>query len=185
MTHPTDPPERKAISMIKERMIRAAKLDPGLYEEVEADRAAMGQATVVVVLSGLAAGIGHISTGGLSGVLGMTIAALLGWYLWAFLTYFIGTRLLAERQTQADYGQLLRTLGFSSAPGVIRVLGVIPPLAPFVFLIAAIWMLAAMVIAVRQALDYTSTLRAAVVCLLGWIIQAVFLMTAALLFGPS
>ena len=170
--------------MLQERMIRAAKLDIRLYEEVEADRAAMGQATVVVVLSGLAAGIGNISTGGLSGVLGMTLAALLGWYLWAFLTYFIGTRLLAETQTQADYGELLRTLGFSSSPGVIRVLGIIPPLAPLVFLIAAIWMLVAMVIAVRQALDYTSTFRALIVCLLGWIIQAVFLMAAALLFGP-
>lgn len=171
--------------MIQERMIRAAKLDVRLYEEVETDRAAMVQATVVVILSGLAAGIGHISSGGFSGVLGMTIAALLGWYLWAFLTYFIGTRLLPETQTHADYGQLLRTIGFSSSPGVIRVLGVVPPLAAPVFLIAGIWMLLAMVIAVRQALDYTSTFRALAVCILGWIIQAVFLMAAALLFGTS
>jgi hypothetical protein len=108
-----------------------------------------------------------------------TLAALVGWYIWSFLTYWIGTRFLPEPQTRADYGELLRTIGFSSAPGVIRVLGLIPGLTGPVFLAASIWMLVAMVIAVRQALDYTGTPRAVGVCVIGWIAQVLIL--AALL----
>jgi hypothetical protein len=167
----------------QDRIIRAAKLDAQLYEEVEADRDATGQAMVVVVMSALAAGIGSLGSGGLLGLVGGTIVALVGWFIWAFLTYFIGTRLLPEPQTKADYGELLRTIGFASAPGLIRVFGVIPGLGALLFLVAGIWMLVAMVIAVRQALDYTSTPRAVGVCLIGWLVQAVILIFAAQLFG--
>ena len=162
------------MSTFTERMIRAAKLDVNLYEEVEADRTAMRQAMGVVLLSSLAAGIGSISMGGRNLIL-VTIAALVGWYIWAYLTYFIGTKMLPETQTKADHGELLRTIGFSSSPGLIRILGIIPGFANLVFSVAGIWMLIAMVIAVRQALDYTSTLRAVGVCLIGWIIQIIFL----------
>ena len=158
-----------------ERMIRAAKLDASLYEEVEADRGALGQATAVVVLASLAAGFGSVARGGVGGFLFGPIAALAGWYVWAFLTYWIGTRFLPEPQTSANYGELLRTIGFSSAPGMIRVVGIIPGLTTFIFLAASIWMLVAMVIAVRQALDYTTTLRAVGVCVIGWIVQVLIL----------
>jgi hypothetical protein len=164
------------MTRLKDRMIRAAKLDVDLYEEVEADQGALHQAMLVVVLSSVAAGIGSFGQGGLGGVLIGTIAAIAGWYIWAYLTYFIGTRLLPEPQTKADHGELLRTIGFSSAPGLIRVLGIIPWLTEIVFYIASIWMLVAMVIAVRQALDYESTWRAVGVCVIGWIVQAAFLM---------
>ena len=160
---------------IQERMIRAAKLDAQLYEEVEADRGAMGQATTVVILSAVAAGIGNMAQGGVGGILVLTVAALVSWYVWAFLTYMIGTRLLPEPATRADLGELLRTIGFSSSPGLIRLLGVIPGTTQIVFFVAGLWMLVAMVIAVRQALDYTSTLRAIGVCLIGWIVQAILL----------
>ena len=170
------------MSKFIERMIRAAKLDVNLYEEVEADKTAIGQATGVVVLSSLAAGIGSISMGGGNLVLG-TIVALVGWYIWAYLTYFIGTRFLPEAQTKADHGELLRTIGFSSAPGIIRVLGIIPVLTKVVFTIAGIWMLIAMIIAVRQALDYKSTGRAVGVCLIGWIIQIVLFVFLLLFVG--
>jgi hypothetical protein len=171
-----------------ERMIRAAKLDVNLYEEVEADKNAMGQAMGVVILSSVAAGIGTIGTTGLKGLVFGTIAALAAWYIWAFLTYFIGTRLLPEPQTKADYGELLRTIGFSSSPGVLRVVGIIPMLGAIVNFVAGIWMLVAMVIAVRQALDYKSTWRAVGVCIIGWIIQiALFALVVGLLggFGAS
>ncbi len=171
------------MSSIQDRMIRAAKLDAQLYEEVEADQGAMGQAMGVVVLSALAAGIGSLGTVGLIGIVMGTISALVGWYVWAFLTYFIGTRFLAEPQTHADHRELLRTIGFSSAPGVIRVLGIIPGLTAVVFLIAGVWMLVAMVIAVRQALDYSSTWRAIGVCAIGWLIQVVILMAVISAFG--
>jgi hypothetical protein len=152
-------------------MIRAAKLDVALYEEVEADKGAMGQAMGVVILSSVAAGIGTIGTTGINGLIFGTLVALLAWFIWAFLTYYIGTRLLPEPQTKADYGELLRTIGFSSSPGVLRILGIIPMLGGILNFIIGIWMLVAMIIAVRQALDYKSTWRAVGVCLIGWIVQ--------------
>ena len=167
----------------KDRIIRAAKLDPNLYEEVEADEGAMGQAMGVVVLSSVAAGIGSITRGGLPGILIGTIFALIGWYIWAYLTYFIGTKLLPEPQTESNPGELLRTIGFSSSPGLIRVFGIVPGLAGVIFLVAAIWMLVAMVIAVRQALDYQSTLRAVGVCAIGWIIQVLVFALFFSIFG--
>jgi len=165
------------------RIIRAAKLDIALYEEVEADKSALGQAMGVVVLSSIAAGIGGPSEAGLLGMLMGVVVALVGWYIWAYLTYFIGTKLLPEPQTKADHGELLRTIGFSSSPGMIRVLGIIPALRGIVFPIAAIWMLVAMIIAVRQALDYSGTLRAVGVCLIGWIIQIVLFILLVYIFG--
>jgi len=156
------------------RMIRAAKLDVNLYEEVEADKGATGQAMGVVILSSVAAGIGAIGTAGAKGIIFGTIVALGAWFIWAFLTYFIGTRLLPEPQTKADYGELLRTIGFSSSPGVLRVLGIIPMLGPLVNFLVGIWMLVAMVIAVRQALDFKSTWRAVGVCIIGWVLQLAF-----------
>ena len=161
----------------KDRILRAAKLDAALYEEVEADKSAMPQAMAVVVLSSVAAGIGSIGmgVGGPGGVLFGIIVSLGGWYLWAYLTFFIGTKVLPEPQTESNPGELLRTIGFSSSPGLIRVLGLIPGLQGLVFLVASIWMLLAMVIAIRQALDYKSTPRAIGVCLIGWLIQAMVL----------
>ncbi len=166
------------------RIIRAARLDVALYEEVEADKSALGQAMGVVVLSSIAAGIGSASKAGLLGMSIGVVASLIGWYIWAYLTYFIGTRLLPEPQTKADHGELLRTIGFSSSPGLIRVLGIIPGMQSIVFPIAAIWMLVAMIIAVRQALDYNSTLRAIGVCAVGWIVQIVmFVLLFSILGG--
>ena len=168
---------------IQDRMIRAAKLDAQLYEEVEADQGAMGQATAVVILSAVAAGIGNFSQGGVGGILVLSVAALVSWYFWAFLVYMIGTRLLPEPATRADLGELLRTLGFASAPGLIRVLGIVPGFTQLVFMVAGLWMLIAMVIAVRQALDYKSTWRAFGVCVIGWVIQALVLVVAISIFG--
>src|SRR5262245_20511069 len=166
-------------------MIRAAKLDNQLYEEVEADTQAMGQAMTVVILSSVAAGLGAISTVGVSGLFLGTFAALAGWFIWAFLTYLIGTRILPGPQTQSNIGELLRTTGFSSAPGVIRILGVVPGLGSLVFFVAAVWMLVAMVVAVRQALDYSNTGRAVGVCLLGWIVLVVINLLAYQIVGGS
>jgi hypothetical protein len=164
------------------RMIRAAKLDANLYEEVEADSSALGQAILVVVLSSLAGGIGAISVQGLGGVFVGVIVALAGWFFWALLVYFIGTKLLPQPQTKSDVGELLRTIGFSAAPGIIRIVGIIPFLFGIVNFIASIWMLVAMIVAVRQALDYDSTLRAVIVCVIGWLIS---IFIAFLLGAPS
>jgi len=173
------------MSSITDRMMRAAKLDVSLYEEVEADKGAMGQAMTVVILSSAAAGIGTLGTVGLKGLILGTLAALVGWFIWSYLTYAIGTKLLAEPQTKADYGELLRTIGFSSSPGVLRFFGIIPMLGNILNLICGIWMLVAMVIAVRQALDYKSTWRAVAVCLIGFIVQLIVFALFFQLVGGS
>ena len=161
-----------------ERMIGAAKLDPRVYEEVEADRSATPQALGVVVLASVAGGIGVGA--GLRGLVLGTVGGLVGWAVWAWLIYFIGTRWLPEPDTRADFGELLRTLGFATAPGILRVVGPVPVLGPIVFIVTLVWMLVAVIIAVRQALDYRSTVRAVGVCLIGWLVQVVIL---ALVFG--
>ena len=165
------------------RMIGAAKLNVGVYEEVEADRSATGQAMAVVLLSSVAAGVGAAALG--MGILAGVVVALVSWVIWAYLTYLVGTRLFPEPQTQADMGQLMRTLGFAQSVGVLRVFGGVPGLGPLLLSIVSIWMLVAMVVAVRQALDYTTTWRAAGVCIVAWvavIIPAVLLLG---LFGTT
>ena len=170
-------------SSFKNRIIRASMLDSNLYEEVEADKSAQGQAMAIVVLASIAAGIGLYKTGGFSGIITGTMAALIGWYVWAYLTYFIGTKFLPEPQTEADLGELLRTIGFASSPGLLRVFYFIPGVGVLVYLIASFWMLVAMIIAVRQALDYNSTLRAVGVCVIGYIIQIFVFVLIFSIFG--
>lgn len=171
------------MASFSERIIGAAKLDVRIYEEVEADKGALGQAMSVVVLQSIAAGIGAIGREGLFGLIGGIIGALIGWFLWAFVIYLIGTKVLPEPQTRSDMGELLRTIGFASAPGLLLVLGVIPILGPLASLGISIWMLVAMVVAVRQALDYKSTGRAVGVCLLGWLAYVFVAVALGILFG--
>lgn len=152
-----------------DRIVRAVKLDCNLYKEVEKDHRALKQAMGVVVLSSIAAGIGTLQ--GVSGLIGVTLTALFGWYIWAFTVYYIGTKLIPEPQTKATFVHMLATIGFASSPGLIRILGVISPLRKVIFFVAAIWMLVAMVIAVRQVLDYKGTGRAIAVCVIGWLVH--------------
>jgi len=127
----------------------------------------------VVLISSVAAGIGSIGFFGIRGLIFGTIGALIGWVIWAFLAYIIGTKLLPEPQTKSDMSEMMRTIGFAASPGVIRILAFIPFIGPILSFIAGIWMLVAMVIAVRQALDYQSTWRAIGVCIIGFIIYFV------------
>ncbi len=158
------------MSTFTQRMIGAAKLDVDTYEEVEADTGAMGQAMTVVVLSSLAAGVGSFREIGLGGVLLTSILALGGWFIWAGLTYLIGTKILPEPQTESNVGELLRTIGFASSPGLLRVFAFLPAVGSIINFVVGVWMLIAMVVAVRQALDYEGTGRAIGVCLIGWLV---------------
>ncbi len=167
-----------------ERMLRASLLDPDAYEEVEADRTANGQALGVVLLSAIATGIGAYENSSLAGIFWHTLVSVVGWVGWAYATYFIGTRWLPHADTVTDPGELLRTIGFSSAPGILRIGMLISPIALGVFVVATLWMLVAMVVAVRQALDYPGTLRAAAVCAVGFPIYALSLVASILLLGP-
>ena len=145
------------------RMIRAARLDPRLYAEVEADAAATGQAASIVLLAAFAGGINFPSAPFLILFVGL-LAALLGWLLFAYVIYLIGAKLLPESGTNADFGALLRAMGFANAPGVLKLLGIVPELRMLVFFVAMVWVLVATVTAVRHALSYTSSWRAIGVC---------------------
>ena len=169
-------------SVFVNRIIRACKLDVSLYEEVESDQSATFQAALVVILSSLAAGVGAISLGSYNFIM-PAIISLISWYIWAYLIYLIGAKLFPEPSTKTDHGELLRTIGFSSAPGLIRVFGFTPELMTVVFIGSGMWMLVAMIIAVRQALDYQSTWRAVGVVVIGFLVQAFILILLLRIFG--
>ena len=163
------------------RIYRAIKIDIDLYEEVEKDKKATLQAAAVVVLASLAAGVGSIHLGA-SNFLLAPLLSLLSWYVWAYIIYFIGVKLFPEKNTVSDHGELLRTIGFSSAPGIIRVFGVTPDLMAVTFIGSAFWMLACMVVAVKSALEYKSLWRAFGVVILAWFFQALVLLFILILF---
>jgi hypothetical protein len=154
------------------RMIRAARLESSLYEEVEHDRDATRQAALVVAGTSIAAGIGGGFALGVSGLIFITLASLIGWALYAWLTYFIGTRLLAGPDTEADWGELARALGFANSPRALLIFGLVPApaLVELLALIVVIWVLIATVIAIRQALDF-STGRAIGTAIVGLLAQ--------------
>lgn len=169
------------------RLVRAAKLEVSLYEEVEADQKATRQAILVVVAGSLATGIGSLTEGGWLGLLIGIVVGLIGWAVWAWLNYFLGTRLFKEAQTEADWGQLARTMGFAYTPRLLVLLNLIPipVFRALIFLGVTVWSWIAMVIAVRQALDYKSTLRAVAVTLLGFLVNiAVLIVVQVVLIGP-
>ena len=163
------------MASFQERIIGAAKLEVQTYEEVESDQGATGQAMAVVVLSSLAAGLGSYGLGGLSGMVRLTLMALIGWAIWAVLIYLIGTKLLPEPQTRSNILEMLRTIGFASAPGLLRFVGILPLIGWLLVLLINIWLLVANIIAVRQALDYQNTARAVIVCLIGWVAYVLIL----------
>lgn len=168
------------------RVIGAMALRVATYEEVEADPRATSQAIAIVVLSSLAAGLGSRGFGASSpgDVAFFSIVALIAWVAWAFVVFGIGARVLPAAHTRVDVGELLRTTGFATAPGLLRIVGVLPGMTVPAFAITAAWMLVAMIIAVRQALDYTSTGRAIAVCSVGWGLAITFAVIFGLFFGP-
>jgi hypothetical protein len=184
MATPTEGRAASGPGQLAGRMVRAALLRSDLYEEVEADRGATAQAFAVVVLAAVATGIGALGNSGPMGILWHTLVDVAGWYAWAWTTCLIGTRLLPTRETRADVGELLRTLGFASAPGVLRIGALLDPLALALFTLCTLWMLVAMVVAVRQALDYRSTARALAVCAIGLPVYALPQMLSVLVLGP-
>jgi hypothetical protein len=169
-----------------QRLVGAAALDSAIYEEVEADPTATAQAMAVVVLSSIAMGIGASGLGGGLNVIALFgIVALLTWAAWALLMFEVGARLLPGRQTRSSPYELLRTIGFAATPGFLAVLGAIPGVTIAAIAVAWAWMTAAMVVAVRQALDYEHTSRAIAVCVLGLVLALALTVVLGVLFGPA
>lgn len=166
------------------RVLGAAKLSSATYEEIEQDKGAIGQALAVVLVASLCAGLGNAGGSeqhGQAGLIAGAVAALVGWVIWAVTTYLIGTRMLAEPQTSCSVSEMMRVTGFAAAPGMIQILAFIPLLGTVINLAASVWMLAAFVVAVRQALDYTGTFRAVLVCLFGWVLWVIIQLVLSLI----
>jgi len=174
-------------SSFSRRLMGAAMLDVGTFEEIESDKSATGQALLVVLLSSAAAGIGALGLGGQSvgAVVFTSVVALLAWAAWALVIFEIGVRLMPQSATKSSVLELMRTIGFASAPGILRVVGAVPGTTIAIYGVTALWMLAAMVIGVRQALDYDSTVRAVAVCTLGWVLAVVIALIFGTILGPA
>ena len=160
------------MSTLTQRLIGTACLDSQSYEEIEADHHVNVQAIAIVLISSVAASIGA-GIKSMEDTLFLLVFAVANWIIWVLLTLFIGTKLLPQRETRSDFGEIFRTTAFSSAPGVFRILGLVPVIGWYLFIGATIWMLLTFVIAIRQALDFESTGRALAVSLLGWLIYGV------------
>jgi hypothetical protein len=156
------------------RAFRAAKLDAAVFDEVMENSKLMIQAIIVVFIYAAAVAYGTFSRAGATGINGAIIITLIGWYIWAFSTYFAGVRLFPETGTIADRKAFMRTMGFASSPGWLRLLGLVPEMGGAVFAVISIWMVVAAVVAVKKALNYTSTQRAAAITVICWILSTLF-----------
>lgn len=162
-------------------------LDHSMYEGIEADRSITGQAALVVLLSSLAAGLGAGGwfTGDVRMMLTMSVIALIAWIAWAVMIHQIGTHVLPSPETRATLGELLRTVGFAAAPGLILIFAIFPVVTVPVFVVGVAWMFAAMVIGVRHALDYRSTGRALAVCGLAFLLAVIVAFVMGVFLGPT
>lgn len=160
----TESPRRS----MAERMKGAAMLYVPIYEEVEADTEATGQAAGVVAIAAVCAAIGGALQGA-PGLLVGLVSVFLGWLIWAGITYLVGTYVFGGTAT---WGELLRTLGFAWAPGVFYLFGFIPLLGWLVRAVVSLWILAAGILAIRQALDFGTT-RAVFTAIIGFFVYVV------------
>jgi hypothetical protein len=161
-----------------QRMMGAALLDINVYEEVEHDTTATSQAAAVVAIVAVCMAIGSVGRGTGGMISGLT-AALIGWAIWSGITYLIGANLFGGTAT---WGELLRTIGFAFSPGVLFVVGVIPILGALAMLAVSLWILVSVIIAIRQALDF-STGKAVLTAVLGWIAWGVIANVVARVFN--
>jgi hypothetical protein len=155
------------------RMIGAAQADVKTFEEIEADPNAMTQAITVIVLAGVSSFIGNIFRAGLVGGIFSLVASLCGYALFSLLVVLIGTKVMPEPATKADFSEAFRTIGFAASPGVLGIVAIIPFIGPLISFLIAIWSLVIAVIAVRSVLDYSNTGRAIIVCLIAAIACAI------------
>ena len=155
---------------LRDRLLGALRLDPRAFEDVEHDRGSMSQALTIVVLGSLAASIGAGLDSGFAALFRETLKAVVGWVMWAVATYFLGTRAWPEAETQTDLDELMRVIGFAFTPNLFLILEALPVAGEWLRGVVAVWILATTVVAVRQALDYRSTVRAFRVVVVGWAI---------------
>lgn len=144
------------------RMLRAARLDSHVYEEVEAEPRSLSQAFIVVLLAAAAGGAASALSGrSFERILVDVLEPLTLWLVGSVFTYMVGATFFRGPETSTDYAEVLRTTGFAFTPGLLRLAGGLPwpEAATAVTYFADLWMVVAGIVSVRQALDFT-TLRA-------------------------
>ena len=169
------------MASFQDRVIGTLQLQPAAFEEVENDATATGQAATVVALVAIARAIGGLGIGGIGFFVLQLVLTFIGWVIGAAVVWLVGTRLLPGKDTQADLGQMLRVTGFAQAANIASVFAIMPFLGWVIAFIASIWTLVALVIGVRQALDYDDTVRAIIVCVIAWAIMFVVTFLAVLM----
>lgn len=173
------------MASFQSRVIGAMMLNVSTYEEVEHDASATPQAAAVVVLASISSALSWALWGGLGNIIQGTLISLVAWVVGATVVWAIGTKLLPGPKTEADIGQLMRTVGFAQAPGLLAFIAIIPILGVLISLALLVWGIVAWVIAVRQALDYDDTMRAVIVCALAWVAMLIVGAIGATIFGLS
>ena len=161
------------MASLPERMIGAMKGDVKTFQEIEADQNALGQAVTVIVIAAVCAMIGNIFRGGISGGILNLVLSLIGYAIWTVMIVIIGTKLLPEPTTKADFAEGFRVIGFTASPGVFNLLAIIPYLGPLLSILIGIWMLIIGVIAVKEVLDYANIGRAILVCVIAFAIYCI------------
>jgi len=173
-----------------QRVVGALKLDANTFEDIERDPTAMGQAVGIIALAALASSLGNIWTGSIFAMVLAVVASLLGYLLWAVVVWLVGTRVMPEPQTHADFPEAFRVVAFAAAPGLLGVVSIIPFLGWILMLLLVpiiwIWSMIAMVVAVKAVLDYTDTFKAIVVVIIGFVAYLIVWGTFAMLtFGAA
>jgi hypothetical protein len=168
-----------------ERVVGAMSLKASTFQEIEHDTTAMGQAAGVIVLAAVSTGIGNVYYGGVSGIVSGIIMSLIGYAVWALVVWLVGTKVMADPATKADFPETFRTIAFAAAPGVLGIVTIIPILGWLLLFGLWLWQIAAMVVAVREVLDYTDTIKAVIVVVIGWLIQLVVIAILGMMFLGS
>ena len=173
-----------------QRIVGALKLDANTFEDIERDPTAMGQSVGVIALAALAGSLGHIWGFGFGAMVIAMVAALVGYALWAVVVWLVGTKVMPDPETKADFPEAFRVIGFAASPGLLGAISIIPLIGTILmFLVTPIvwlWSMAIMVVAVRQVLDYKETFKAVIVVIIGFVAFLIFWFTMAMMsFGAA
>jgi hypothetical protein len=171
------------------RMIDAAKLDSSLFEELINDPTTQGQSVWVVAIFAMATGFGLFSRAGALAVNSCLVTTFFAWYFWSFTLYFAGTYLFRDAGKKADRKTVMRVMAFASAPGILRLLGVIPQTSVILFIVTSVWIIAASVMGIKMAFEIPTTGKVLLLCagawLLAFLVQFLLLVTIFSALGVS
>ena len=168
-----------------ERVVGAMRLDANTFEEIERDPTAMAQAAGVIALAAVSMGIGNVWYGGISGIVTQVIISLIGYAVWAVLVWVIGTKVMPDPGTKADFAEAFRVIGFAASPGLLGIITIIPILGWLLMILIWLWQLAAMVIAVKAVLDYDTIGKAIIVVVIGFFVNLCVTVLLGMMFVGS